>query len=224
MTAGGAARQARLLVPPPCSLSTVSTRSMSPSQARCPRRSRGRRHSKGGGDSGGNGLSSAEKVALWEELKVAAFTRAVGALWLLPLLDLFVRVQLNILGRHLYLESALDTRWVCALRCAALGMLLGRCAAAVLCCAGWMDGADWQVGRRRLVAGVTGGAAGAGPQGEVGGERHRQPHAGRSSGSSNSPSSCFPWGTGRLPAVPLASVLPSPFMGANTRSLGPKRL
>jgi peroxin-3 len=51
-------------------------------------------------------------VAVWEELKVEAFTRALGAAWLLPLLDLFVRVQLNILGRHLYLESAVEGRWV----------------------------------------------------------------------------------------------------------------
>lgn len=55
-------------------------------------------------------LSQAEKLATWEELKVAAFSRAVGAAWLLPLLDLFVRVQLNILGRHLYLESAVEGR------------------------------------------------------------------------------------------------------------------
>ncbi|GAB4822135.1 hypothetical protein N2152v2_009181 [Parachlorella kessleri] len=54
-------------------------------------------------------LTGEQKVALWEELSIAAFTRAVGSLWLLPLLDLFVRVQLNILGRHLYLESALDS-------------------------------------------------------------------------------------------------------------------
>ncbi|KAL4458388.1 hypothetical protein ABPG75_013253 [Micractinium tetrahymenae] len=53
-------------------------------------------------------LSPADKLAAWEELKVAAFVRAAGAAWLLPLLDLFVRVQLNILGRHLYLESAVE--------------------------------------------------------------------------------------------------------------------
>jgi hypothetical protein len=68
----------------------------------------------GGASSGpqgpGQALSGEQKVVLWEELTSAAFTRAVGSLWLLPLLDLFVRVQLNILGRHLYLESALDSR------------------------------------------------------------------------------------------------------------------
>lgn len=57
-------------------------------------------------------MGPADKLAAWEELKVAAFVRAAGAAWLLPLLDLFVRVQLNILGRHLYLESAVEGRWV----------------------------------------------------------------------------------------------------------------
>lgn len=57
-------------------------------------------------------LAPPDKLAAWEELKVAAFTRALGAAWLLPALDLFVRVQLNILGRHLYLESAVENRWV----------------------------------------------------------------------------------------------------------------
>jgi hypothetical protein len=56
-------------------------------------------------------LTQEEKLAAWEELKVAAFCRALGAAWLLPLLDLFVRIQLNILGRHLYLESAVESRW-----------------------------------------------------------------------------------------------------------------
>ena len=59
---------------------------------------------------GSTPLSQADKLAAWEQLKVAAFGRAVGAAWLLSLLDLFVRVQLNILGRHLYLESAVEGR------------------------------------------------------------------------------------------------------------------
>ena len=70
------------------------------------------------------GVSTSEKVALWEELKVAAFTRLLASVWLLPLLDLFVRVQLNILGRHLYLESALDTRWAVCVRACVLGLRL----------------------------------------------------------------------------------------------------
>ncbi len=69
-------------------------------------------------------LAPADKLAAWEELKVAAFVRAAGAAWLLPLLDLFVRVQLNILGRHLYLESAVEGRWGPGL----LRALMGRAA------------------------------------------------------------------------------------------------
>eukprot|EP00887_Chlorella_sp_A99_P006264 scaffold3.g6264.t1 len=61
------------------------------------------------GREGGAPLTTADKVALWQELKLAAFARLAAAAWLLPLLDLFVRVQLNILGRHLYLESAVDS-------------------------------------------------------------------------------------------------------------------
>ncbi len=39
------------------------------------------------------------------------FTRAVAASWMVSLLDLMNRVQLNILGRHLYLQSnILDAR------------------------------------------------------------------------------------------------------------------
>lgn len=58
-------------------------------------------------------LDHVDKLAAWEELTVAAFTRALGAVWLLPLLELFVRAQLCILGRHLYLECAVQGRWDC---------------------------------------------------------------------------------------------------------------
>lgn len=52
-------------------------------------------------------LDPEEKQTLWRELSIDALARLVAALWMLPLLCLQVRVQLNILGRHLYLESAL---------------------------------------------------------------------------------------------------------------------
>lgn len=56
-------------------------------------------------------LSGDEKHALWSEIKVLTFTRAIAASWMVSLLDLMNRVQLNILGRHLYLQSnVLDTR------------------------------------------------------------------------------------------------------------------
>lgn len=41
-----------------------------------------------------------------------SFTRLVCIVWLVPLLDLLLRVQLNILGRHLFLESHLLDRCV----------------------------------------------------------------------------------------------------------------
>ena len=50
------------------------------------------------------------KVETWEQLKSLSFTRLVCIVWLVPLLDLLLRVQLNILGRHLFLESHLLDR------------------------------------------------------------------------------------------------------------------
>jgi len=56
---------------------------------------------------GGVALDPKEKLSLWCKLSVDALARLVSACWMLPLLCLQVRVQLNILGRHLYLETAL---------------------------------------------------------------------------------------------------------------------
>ena len=57
------------------------------------------------------GLSADQKYAMWDDIKILTFTRAVAACWMVSLLDLMNRVQLNILGRHLYLQSnVLDTR------------------------------------------------------------------------------------------------------------------
>ncbi|KAG6542463.1 hypothetical protein Mapa_016153 [Marchantia paleacea] len=53
-------------------------------------------------------LSSKEKLQLWQELKVLSFTRTVCAMWSVTLLDLFIRTQLNILGRHVYIDTARD--------------------------------------------------------------------------------------------------------------------
>ena len=50
------------------------------------------------------------KVETWEQLKSLSFARLVCIIWLVPLLDLLLRVQLNILGRHLFLESHLLDR------------------------------------------------------------------------------------------------------------------
>lgn len=51
-------------------------------------------------------LSTKEKLELWERLKILSFTRTASSLWSMTMLCLYVRVQVNILGRHLYLEIA----------------------------------------------------------------------------------------------------------------------
>nr|XP_029120976.1 peroxisome biogenesis protein 3-1 isoform X3 [Elaeis guineensis] len=53
-----------------------------------------------------NAITSKEKLELWETLKVLSFTRTASSLWSMTMLCLYVRVQVNILGRHLYLEAA----------------------------------------------------------------------------------------------------------------------
>ncbi|KAK2080249.1 hypothetical protein QBZ16_000102 [Prototheca wickerhamii] len=60
------------------------------------------------GPPGNKRYSSEEKAALWEELKVASLAQLLLTVRLLPLLALTVRCQLSILGRYLYLESALE--------------------------------------------------------------------------------------------------------------------
>lgn len=51
-------------------------------------------------------LSAKEKLELWEQLKNLSFTKTVSSLWAMTMLCLYVRVQVNILGRHLYVETA----------------------------------------------------------------------------------------------------------------------
>ncbi|MCE0482250.1 peroxin [Datura stramonium] len=53
-----------------------------------------------------NSLTAAEKLELWDRLKVLSFTRMVLSLWATTLLNLYIRVQVNILGRHLYIDTA----------------------------------------------------------------------------------------------------------------------
>ncbi|KAH9531180.1 hypothetical protein CY35_19G023500 [Sphagnum magellanicum] len=53
-------------------------------------------------------LSSRDKMQLWQELKTLSFTRTVCAMWAVSLLDIFIRIQLNILGRHVYIDTAWD--------------------------------------------------------------------------------------------------------------------
>ncbi|GLJ49204.1 hypothetical protein SUGI_1038690 [Cryptomeria japonica] len=51
-------------------------------------------------------LSSEEKLQLWERLKILSFTRTACALWAMTVLNLYIKAQLNILGRHIFIEQA----------------------------------------------------------------------------------------------------------------------
>ncbi|XP_022766240.1 peroxisome biogenesis protein 3-2-like isoform X1 [Durio zibethinus] len=53
-----------------------------------------------------NSLSSSEKLELWDRLKILSFTRMVVSIWAVTMLSLYIRVQVNILGRHLYIDTA----------------------------------------------------------------------------------------------------------------------
>ncbi|CAI7894352.1 unnamed protein product [Closterium sp. NIES-53] len=67
-----------------------------------------------GGGGGGEGvaaaprapLSAQEKLRIWEDLKVLSFCRTLCGMWSLVLLSLFVRAQLNVLGRRVFLDAA----------------------------------------------------------------------------------------------------------------------
>lgn len=53
-----------------------------------------------------NSLTTKEKLELWEKLKILSFTRTALSLWAMTMLSLYIRVQVNILGRHLYIDTA----------------------------------------------------------------------------------------------------------------------
>ncbi|XWS48264.1 hypothetical protein CRYUN_Cryun13aG0060000 [Craigia yunnanensis] len=53
-----------------------------------------------------NRLSSSERLELWDRLKILSFTRMVVSIWAVTMLSLYIRVQVNILGRHLYIDTA----------------------------------------------------------------------------------------------------------------------
>lgn len=60
------------------------------------------------------GISTKEKIELWDKLKVLSFTKLASSLWSMAMLCLYVRVQVTILGRHLYLENALGAENSCS--------------------------------------------------------------------------------------------------------------
>ncbi|KAK1407684.1 hypothetical protein QVD17_39306 [Tagetes erecta] len=52
--------------------------------------------------------SSSEKLELWDRLKILSFTRMVLSIWAMTTISLYIRIQVNILGRHLYIDTARD--------------------------------------------------------------------------------------------------------------------
>eukprot|EP00252_Welwitschia_mirabilis_P016167 TRINITY_DN3570_c0_g3_i1.p1 TRINITY_DN3570_c0_g3~~TRINITY_DN3570_c0_g3_i1.p1 ORF type:complete len:372 (-),score=70.94 TRINITY_DN3570_c0_g3_i1:751-1866(-) len=50
-------------------------------------------------------LTSQEKVELWERLKILSFTRTSCAIWAMTVLNLYIRAQVNILGRHIFMDQ-----------------------------------------------------------------------------------------------------------------------
>ncbi|KAJ3104396.1 peroxin [Phlyctochytrium planicorne] len=47
----------------------------------------------------------AQRIEKWKELKIISFTRTIAALYLVNLLTVFTFIQLNLLGRFIYLDS-----------------------------------------------------------------------------------------------------------------------
>ncbi|XP_051119241.1 peroxisome biogenesis protein 3-2-like isoform X2 [Andrographis paniculata] len=53
-----------------------------------------------------NTLTASEKLELWDRLKILSFTKMLSSIWAVTMLSLYIRVQVNILGRHLYIDTA----------------------------------------------------------------------------------------------------------------------
>ncbi|KAE9613859.1 hypothetical protein Lal_00016321 [Lupinus albus] len=53
-----------------------------------------------------NTLTQAEKLELWDTLKIQSFTRLALSVWVTTMISLYTKVQVNILGRHLYIDTA----------------------------------------------------------------------------------------------------------------------
>ena len=53
-------------------------------------------------------LTTAEKLHLWESVLDRVLCRFICVVWLVPMLQLMVRVQLNVMGRSLYLQTSLS--------------------------------------------------------------------------------------------------------------------
>ncbi|KAK7398820.1 hypothetical protein VNO78_09993 [Psophocarpus tetragonolobus] len=53
-----------------------------------------------------NALTQSQKLDLWSRLKILSFTRMTLSVWATTMLSLYTKVQVNILGRHLYIDTA----------------------------------------------------------------------------------------------------------------------
>ncbi|CAJ1936669.1 unnamed protein product, partial [Sphenostylis stenocarpa] len=53
-----------------------------------------------------NSLTQSEKLDLWSRLKILSFTRMTLSVWATTMISLYTKVQVNILGRHLYIDTA----------------------------------------------------------------------------------------------------------------------
>ncbi|KAI9006441.1 Peroxin-3 [Hyaloraphidium curvatum] len=53
-------------------------------------------------------LDKREKLRLWSELKTMAFTRTASSVYLVSLLSMLTHLQLNLLGRFIYLDSVVQ--------------------------------------------------------------------------------------------------------------------
>ncbi|KAK6584578.1 hypothetical protein PZA11_002802 [Diplocarpon coronariae] len=59
-------------------------------------------------DGGQRGQKSRSKARLWNDLKLSAITRSFALIYILALITLFTRIQLNLLGRRSYLSSVVS--------------------------------------------------------------------------------------------------------------------
>jgi len=50
-----------------------------------------------------------EKIAMWEAMKIKTFARTISGIYGLVLLALHLRLQVNVVGRYLYLDTILDS-------------------------------------------------------------------------------------------------------------------
>jgi hypothetical protein len=53
-------------------------------------------------------ITREEKKNIWEDIKLQGFTRSIAAVYSVSLLHLFLSVQVNLIGRHLFLKHQFE--------------------------------------------------------------------------------------------------------------------